>query len=143
VVEESNKKNYVNVWEAASSTFPLMKMIGGLNWKKNKKRNTAPVLEQLVPMADEGIDEVDGYTTIRPGVMVDEGIDEVDGYTTIRPGVHTIPVREQQIGQSSDAVLDAICDGLADIVFSDPSHIVSYNSQNHSKSDNSVTSLDG
>jgi len=95
-----------------------------INKKKNKKRNTAPVLEQLIPMADEGIDEIDGYTTIRPGV-------------------HTIPVQEQQIGQSSDAMLDAICDGLADIVFSDPPPIVTYNSQNHSKSDNSVTSLDG
>ncbi|KAF0764399.1 insulin receptor substrate 1-like isoform X1 [Aphis craccivora] len=123
VVDESIKRNYVNVWEAASSTFPIMKMIGGLNWKKNKKRNIAPALEQLIPMADEGIDEIDGYTTIRPGV-------------------HTIPVREQ-ISQSSEAVLDAICDGLADLVFSDQPPIVTYNSQNHSKSDNSVSSLDG
>jgi len=123
VVDESIKRNYVNVWEAASSTFPIMKMIGGLNWKKNKKRNIAPALEQLIPMADEGIDEIDGYTTLRPGV-------------------HTIPVREQ-ISQSSEAVLDAICDGLADLVFSDPPPIVTYNSQNHSKSDNSVSSLDG
>lgn len=126
VVEESSKKNYVNVWEAASSTFPLMKMIGGLNWKKNKKRSTTPVLEQNIPMADEGIDEVDCYTTIKPGV-------------------HTIPVQrpEQQLGQSSDAVLDAIYDGLADLVFSDQTHIVKYNSQNHSKSDKPVSSLDG
>jgi len=124
MAEESNKKNYVNVWETASSTFPLMKMIGGLNWKKNKKQKTAPALEQLIPLADEGIDEIDGYTTIRPGV-------------------HTIPVREQQIGQSSDAVLDAFCDELADLVFSDSPPIVTYNSQNHSKSENSVSSLDG
>jgi len=75
--------------------------------------------------------------------MPNEGVDEVDGYTTIRPGVHTIPVREKNVGHSSDAVLDAFCDELADLVFTDQPPIVTYNSQNHSKSDNSVTSLDG
>jgi len=123
VLEESSKRNYVNVWEAASNTFPLMKMIGGLNWKKNKKRNAIPVQEHLTPMADEGVDETDNYTTIKPGV-------------------HTIHVRpEQQIGQPTEAMLDALRDGLAELVFSDQP--ISYNSQNHSQSENSVSSLDG
>lgn len=123
VLEESSKRNYVNMWEAAS-TFPLIKMIGGFNWKKNKKRNTTSVQEQLIPMADEGIDEVDGYITIRPGV-------------------HTIPVQpEQHIGQPSDAILDTLRDGLADLVFSDQPTI-KFNSQNHPKSESSVSSLDG
>lgn len=121
-VEESNKKNYVNVWEAASST---LKMFGGLHWKKNKKRNATSVQEQLIPMADEGVDETDSYTTFRPGV-------------------NTVPVRpEQQIGQQSDSMLDALRDGLADLVFSDQQPIVSYNSQSHPQSENSVSSLDG
>lgn len=121
VLDESSKRNYVNMWEAAS---PLIKIIGGLNWKKNKKRNTTSVQEQLIPMADEGVDEVDGYTTIKPGV-------------------HTIPVQsEQQIGPPSDAMLDTLRDGLADLVFSDQP-IVTYNTQNHPKSENSVSSLDG
>lgn len=130
VLEESSKKNYVNVWEAASNTFPLMKMIGGLNWKKNKKRNLTPAQEQpLVP-------------------TVDDGVDETDNYTTIKPGVPTVPVKtEQQIDQHSDAVLDALRDGLADLVFSDQpivSSSPSYNSQNHPQySENSVSSLDG
>lgn len=119
--EGSIKKNYVNVWDAAS---PLMKMIGGLNWKKNKKRIATPVQEQLTPMADEGVDETDNYTTIKPGV-------------------HTIPVRsKQQISQPSDTMLDALQDGFADLVFSDQP-IVKYNPQNHPQSENSVSSLDG
>lgn len=121
-VEESNKKNYVNVWEAASTTF---KMIGGLNWKKNKKRNATSAQEQFIPMADDGVDEVDSYTNFRPGV-------------------NTVSMRsEQQIGQHPDAMLDALRDGLADMVFSDEQPIVTYNSQNHSQSENSVSSLDG
>lgn len=120
-LEESNKRNYVNVWEAASSTFPIMKMIGGLNWKKNKKRSTTLVQDQ-------------------PTSITDEGVDETDCYTTIRPGVHTIPVHpEQQIGQPSDAMLNALRDGLADLVFSDKP-IVAYN---NSQSENSVSSIDG
>jgi len=133
VLEESSKKNYVNVWEAASNTFPLIKMIGGLNWKKNKKRNTTPVQEQQPPTP-----------------AVDEGVDETDNYTTIKPGVHTIPVRtDQQLSQHSDAVLDALRDGFADLVFSDQPVVLSssppsYNSQNHPQSpENSVSSLNG
>jgi len=132
VLEESSKKNYVNVWEAASNTFPLIKMIGGLNWKKNKKRNTTSVQEQPTTPT------------------IDKGVDETDNYTTIKPGVHTIPVRtDQQISQHSDAVLDALRDGLADLVFSDQPVVLSssppsYNSQNHLQStENSVSSLDG
>lgn len=118
-MEDSNKRNYVNVWEAASNTFPIMKMIGGLSWKKNKKRNSTPVREQLTPTTDEGVDETDNYTTIKPGVQ-------------------TVPVQpEPQIAKPSDSVLDALRDGLADLVFSDQS-TVTYNSQ----SENSV-SLDG
>lgn len=120
-LEESSKRNYVNVWEAAS-TFPLMKMIGGLNWKKNKRRSSTPVQEQLA----------------------DDGIDKTDGYTYIRPGVDILPVRpEQQINNhSSEAELDALRDGFADLVFSDQP-IVTYNSQNHPQTENSVASLDG
>ncbi|XP_025409244.1 insulin receptor substrate 1-B isoform X2 [Sipha flava] len=122
MVEESNKKNYVNVWEAASST---LKMIGGLNWKKNKKRNSTSVQEQLIPMADEGVDETDCYATFRPG----------DNTVSVEP--------DQQIGQHSDAMLDALRDGFADLVFSDQQPIVTYNSQNHPQTKNSVSSLDG
>lgn len=119
--EESSKKNYANVWEAAS---PLMKMIGGLNWKKNKKRSTTSVQDQLIPTADEGVDETDNYTTIRPGV-------------------HTVPVRsKQQISQPSDTMLEALQDGFTDLVFSDQP-IVKYNTQNHPQSENSFSSLDG
>lgn len=121
VYEESSKKNYANVWEAAS---PLMKMIGGLNWKKNKKRSSISVQDQLIPTADEGVDETDNYTTIRPGV-------------------HTIPVlSKQQISQPSDTMLEALQDGFADLVFSDQP-IVKYNPQNHSQPENSFSSLDG
>lgn len=124
MLEESNKRNYVNVWEAASNTFPIMKMIGGLNWKKNKKRSAALGQEPLIPTADEGVDETDNYTTIKPGA-------------------HAIPVQtEQQTSQSSDTVLEALRDGLADLVFSDQP-IVTCNSQNHPQSENSVSSLDG
>lgn len=123
MLDESNKRNYVNVWEAASNTFPIMKMIGGLNWKKNKKRSAALSQEHLTPMANEGVDETDNYTTIKPGV-------------------HAIPVQTEQNPQSSDAVLDALRGGLADLVFSDQP-IVSCNSQNHSQSENSISSLDG
>lgn len=123
--EESTKKNYANVWEAASNTFPIMKMIGGLNWKKNKKRSAIPVQEQSTPIADEGVDETDNYTTIKPGV-------------------HVIPTRsEQQIGQPSDTMLDVLRDGFAGLVFSDQPNIVKYNPQNHPQSENSVSSLDG
>lgn len=124
VLEESVKKNYVNVWEAASNSFPIMKIIGGLNWKKNKKRNVIPVQVQLN--------------------MTNEGIDEVDGYTTIRPGVHTIPVLSEQKNSKlpTDTLLDVLQDGLADLVLSDQS-IDIYNSQNRLQSDNSVSSLDG
>lgn len=121
MLEESSKRNYVNVWEA--STLPLMKMIGGINWKKNKRRSSNPVQE--------------------PTSMVDEGIDETDGYTYIKPGIEIIPVRrEQQTNHPSEAQLDALRDGLAELVFSDQP-IVPYNSQNRSQSENSVASLDG
>jgi len=121
-LEESSKKNYVNVWEAASNTFPLMKMIGGLNWKKNKKRSATPVQEQ-------------------PSTP-DDGVDEPDNYTTIRPGSCMIPVQtDKRIGQHSDVVLDALRDGFADLIVSSTP---SYNSQNHPQStDNSISSLDG
>lgn len=77
-----------------------MKMIGGLNWKKNKKRNAIPVQEQLTPKADDGIDETD--------------------YMTLKPGYHSIPLQpEQKINQSTDTVMEVLQDGLADMVFSD------------------------
>lgn len=124
-LEDSNKRNYVNVWEAASSTFPLMKMIGGLNWKKNKKRNATSVQEQ-------------------PTSTANEGVDETDCYTTIRPGVHTIPVQSENVGsEPSDAMLNALRDGLADLVFSDQPIVAYNNSQNHTQSENSVSSIDG
>jgi len=93
--------------------------------EKNKKRSATPVQEQSTPMADEGVDETDNYTTIKPGV-------------------HTIPMRsEQQISQSSDTMLDVLRDGFAGLVFSDQPNIVKYNPQNHPQSENSVSSLDG
>lgn len=119
-LEDSNKKNYVNVWEAASST---LKMIGGLHWKKNKKRSSTPVQEQPTSTADEGVDETDNYTTIKPG---DYKISTQSG---------------QEIGQSKDPMLDALRDGVANLVF-DPS-IAIYKPQTHSQSDNPVSSLDG
>lgn len=123
VLEESCKRHYVNVWEAASNSFPLMKIIGGLNWKKNKKRNAIPVQVQLN--------------------IGNEGIDEVDGYTTIRPGVHTIPVRSEQNNSKlpTEALLNVLQDGLADLVLSDQ-NIDIYNSQKRHQSENSVSSLD-
>ncbi|VVC39762.1 Pleckstrin homology domain,IRS-type PTB domain,PH domain-like [Cinara cedri] len=123
VLEESSKRNYVNVWEAASNSFPLMKIIGGLNWKKNKKRSAMPV--QL-------------------NMSNNEGIDEVDCYTTIRPGVHTIPLRSDQNNSKlpTDALLNVLQDELADLVLSDQP-IDIYNSKNCHQSENSVSSLDG
>lgn len=78
-----------------------MKMIGGLNWKKNKKRNATLVQEQLIPTkADDGIDETD--------------------YMTLKPGNHSVSLQpEQKINQSTDTAMEVIQDGLADMVFSD------------------------
>lgn len=98
-------------------------MIGGLNWKKNKKRSATPVQEQ-------------------PTLTTDEGVDETD-YTTLKPGDYKISAQTgQQIGQpTTDPMLDALRDGLADLVFDQP--ITTYNSQTHSQSENPVSSLDG
>lgn len=124
ILDDSSKKNYVNVWEAASNSFPIMKMIGGLNWKKNKKRTASQ--ELLTPMADDGVDETDNYTTIRSGVP-------------------PIPVRpEQQTDKGcSKAVIQNLQNGIKDLVFSDKPPVVTFNSQNHPQPENSVSSLDG
>jgi len=55
-IKDSNKTNYVNVLEATSSTYPIMKTIGNLSSKTQKKRIATPVQEQPVSTTNEGID---------------------------------------------------------------------------------------
>ncbi|XP_050434568.1 insulin receptor substrate 1-B isoform X2 [Adelges cooleyi] len=127
LLEESNKRNYVNVWE--TSTSPIFKM---LNWKsrsKDKKRNNSVSnCEQLCQKSNEAVDETDSSCD----------------YTTIKPGVQTIPIRpDRQSGRSNSSELDSLSDELSDLTLSDQTIVPSNNSLSHPQSVNFVSSIDG
>ncbi|XP_050544148.1 uncharacterized protein LOC126907116 isoform X2 [Daktulosphaira vitifoliae] len=124
--EESNKRNYVNVWETPS---PLIKMFSFKSRSKDKKRtNSASSVIEPLSLNKESVDKTDN-----------------SDYTTIKPVVKTIPAKipEKLNRQSSDTELSLIQDRLSDLVFSDQIIVSSNDSQNHHQTESHITSIDG